>query len=140
MCSSDLVCQPRRILVVDDNADAAEMLKAFLDLRGHTVRIAHDGEAALRLIDSFTPDIAFLDINMPKASGLEVARVRPPGTVIVFLTAFNELTVSALLWSSGRETLGVVVFGLEQAGESTAAAAVAVLTVAATLEIGRAHV
>lgn len=55
------------------------------------------------------------------------------GGVIVFLTAFNELTVSALLWSSGRETLGVVVFGLEQAGESTAAAAVAVLTVAATL-------
>ncbi|MSP49627.1 MAG: iron ABC transporter permease [Alphaproteobacteria bacterium] len=55
------------------------------------------------------------------------------GGIIVFLTAFNELTVSALLWSSGRETLGVLVFGLEQAGESTAAAAVAVLTVAATL-------
>jgi len=57
------------------------------------------------------------------------------GGIIVFLTAFNELTVSALLWSSGRETLGVVVFGLEQAGESTAAAAVAVLTVAATLSL-----
>lgn len=55
------------------------------------------------------------------------------GGIIVFLTAFNELTVSALLWSSGRETLGVVVFGLEQAGESNAAASVAVLTVAATL-------
>ncbi len=55
------------------------------------------------------------------------------GGIIVFLTAFNELTVSALLWSSGRETLGVVVFGLEQAGESNAASSVAVLTVAATL-------
>ena len=57
------------------------------------------------------------------------------GGIIVFLTAFNELTVSALLWSSGRETLGVVVFGLEQAGESTAAASVAVLTVVATLSL-----
>ncbi|MBM3548270.1 MAG: iron ABC transporter permease [Alphaproteobacteria bacterium] len=57
------------------------------------------------------------------------------GGIIVFLTAFNELTVSALLWSSGRETLGVVVFSLEQAGESTAAAAVAVMTVAATLSL-----
>jgi iron(III) transport system permease protein len=62
-----------------------------------------------------------------------LAPVMAAGGIIVFLTAFNELTVSALLWSSGRETLGVVVFGLEQAGESTAAASVAVLTVAATL-------
>jgi iron(III) transport system permease protein len=57
------------------------------------------------------------------------------GGILVFLTAFNELTVSALLWSSGRETLGVVVFSLEQTGESTAAASVAVLSVAATLAL-----
>lgn len=55
------------------------------------------------------------------------------GAILVFLTAFNELTVSALLWSSGSETLGVIVFSLEQAGETTAAAAVAMLTVLATL-------
>jgi len=57
------------------------------------------------------------------------------GGILVFLTAFNELTVSALLWSSGAETLGVVLFSLEQAGESTAAAAVAVLTVIATVAL-----
>jgi iron(III) transport system permease protein len=55
------------------------------------------------------------------------------GAILVFLTAFNELTVSALLWSSGAETLGVVLFSLDQAGEAAEAAAVAVLTVAATL-------
>ncbi len=57
------------------------------------------------------------------------------GAILVFLTAFNELTVSALLWSSGAETLGVIVFSLEQSGESTAAAAVATLTVLATLAL-----
>ncbi|HSE96454.1 MAG TPA: iron ABC transporter permease [Methylomirabilota bacterium] len=57
------------------------------------------------------------------------------GATLVFLIAFNELTVSALLWSSGVETLGVVLFSLEQAGDSVSAAAVAVLTVLATLGI-----
>jgi iron(III) transport system permease protein len=47
------------------------------------------------------------------------------GGILVFLTAFNELTVSALLWSSGSETIGVAVFSLEQGGESAAAAALA---------------
>ena len=64
-----------------------------------------------------------------------VAPVAAAGAMLVFLTAFNELTVSALLWSSGSETLGVVVFSLEQGGDSVSAAAVAVLTVAATLGI-----
>jgi len=55
------------------------------------------------------------------------------GGLLVFLTAFNELTVSALLWSAGHETLGVVVFSLEQGGDNTLAAAIASLTVAATV-------
>ena len=57
------------------------------------------------------------------------------GALLVFMGAFNELTVSALLWSTGNETLGVVVFTLADEGNSTAAAAVAVLTVIATLAL-----
>ena len=57
------------------------------------------------------------------------------GAVLIFLAAFNELTVSALLWSTGNETIGVRVFALYDQGNSTAAAAVAVLTVIATLAI-----
>ena len=57
------------------------------------------------------------------------------GAVLVFLTALNELTVSALLWSAGNETLGVVVFSLEQAGDNTSAAALSVLTVLATVAL-----
>ena len=55
------------------------------------------------------------------------------GAILVFLTALNELTVSALLWSSGNETLGVVVFSLEQGGDGTLSAALSVLVVLATL-------
>ncbi len=57
------------------------------------------------------------------------------GGFLVFMTAFNELTVSALLWSSGAETLGVVVFGFEQGGESTYASALALVTVVVTLAL-----
>ena len=55
------------------------------------------------------------------------------GAILVFMTAFNELTVSALLWSSGTETLGVLVFNLDDGGYTVLAAAVAVLSVVAIL-------
>jgi iron(III) transport system permease protein len=57
------------------------------------------------------------------------------GAVLVFLVALNELTVSALLWSAGHETLGVAVFSLEQGGDSTLAAALSVLVVIATVAL-----
>jgi iron(III) transport system permease protein len=62
-----------------------------------------------------------------------VAPAAAAGGLLVFLTAFNELTVSALLWSAGHETLGVVLFSLEQGGDNTLAAALASLTVVATV-------
>jgi iron(III) transport system permease protein len=62
-----------------------------------------------------------------------VAPVAGAGALLVFLTAFSELTVSALLWSAGAETLGVVIFGLDQAGDAVSAAAVSVLAVLATI-------
>jgi iron(III) transport system permease protein len=51
------------------------------------------------------------------------------GAILVFMTAFNELTVSALLWSAGNETLGVIVFNLDDGGYSVLASAVAVVVV-----------
>jgi iron(III) transport system permease protein len=57
------------------------------------------------------------------------------GGMLVFMMAFNELTVSALLWSAGSETVGVVLFSLEQAGDAVSAAAVAVIAVVVTLAL-----
>lgn len=62
-----------------------------------------------------------------------VAPAAAAGSLLIFLTAFNELTVSALLWSSGSETLGVVFFSFQQGGDSNYAAALGVIT--ATISI-----
>ena len=65
---------PRRILVVDDNADAADSLGMLLQVRGEQVRVAYDGQEALRLAGDFDPEVVLLDIGMPKISGYDVAR------------------------------------------------------------------
>jgi PAS domain S-box-containing protein len=65
---------PLRVLVVDDNADAADSLVALLGLLGHTARVAHDGPQGLRVAGEFVPDLAFLDIGLPGMSGYELAR------------------------------------------------------------------
>jgi signal transduction histidine kinase len=64
----------RRLLVVDDNVDAAESLAMLLRLGGHDVQVAHDGAAALKLAAASPPDLAFLDIGMPGMDGYELAR------------------------------------------------------------------
>lgn len=64
----------RRVLVVDDNRDAASSLRALLELAGHDVREAHGGQEGLRVAFEFEPDVILLDIGMPGMNGLEVAR------------------------------------------------------------------
>jgi signal transduction histidine kinase/CheY-like chemotaxis protein len=63
-----------RVLVVDDNVDAAGMLHEILSMLGHEPVIAHDGMTALDLARSFQPDIAMLDIGLPMMDGYELAR------------------------------------------------------------------
>lgn len=62
-----------------------------------------------------------------------VAPATLAGGVLIFLTAFSELTVSALLWASGSETIGVVIFSFEQGGDSTYAAATSMVTIVITI-------
>ncbi len=64
----------RRILVVDDNRDAAISLAMMLRLMGNETQTAHDGQEALELAAAFRPDVVLLDIGMPKLNGYEVAR------------------------------------------------------------------
>jgi CheY-like chemotaxis protein len=70
----EAAAERRRVLVVDDNVDAAQTLAAYLRQLGHRVESAVDGEAALRIAEVLQPDIAFIDLNMPRMDGTEVAR------------------------------------------------------------------
>jgi CheY-like chemotaxis protein len=64
----------RRILVADDNIDAAESMAMLLELAGHDVRVVHDGLAAVKVTETFRPEIVLLDIGMPTLNGYEAAR------------------------------------------------------------------
>ncbi|HVF35955.1 MAG TPA: hybrid sensor histidine kinase/response regulator [Candidatus Saccharimonadia bacterium] len=77
-----------RILLVDDNRDAAEAMQALLACDGHTVVLAHTGLAAVALAAEFAPDIAVLDIGLPDITGYDVARrlrAQTGGTEIVLI-------------------------------------------------------
>ena len=63
-----------RILVADDNRDAAASLATLLSLDGHEISVAYDGKAALASAETFRPDVALLDIGMPNLNGYEVAQ------------------------------------------------------------------
>jgi CheY-like chemotaxis protein len=63
----------RRVLVVDDNEDAAEMLAGALVQIGYDVAVAHDGPSALERARAFDPDVALLDIGLPVIDGYELA-------------------------------------------------------------------
>jgi CheY-like chemotaxis protein len=85
----------RRILVVDDNTDAAESLAALLAINGHETRLAHDGLRAVEEAAAFQPDVVFLDIGMPALDGHETARrirQQPWGKhmVLVALTGWGQ--------------------------------------------------
>src|SRR5262249_16999248 len=63
-----------RVLVADDNIDSAVMLSEALRAMGHDVRAAHDGLSTLAVAESFVPQVAFLDIGMPRMNGYDVGR------------------------------------------------------------------
>ncbi len=80
----------RRILVVDDNEDAADMLAESLSDAGYVTRIAHDGPAALRVAKEFAPEVALIDIGLPVMDGYELARhLRAPGSPPIRLIAIT---------------------------------------------------
>jgi PAS domain S-box-containing protein len=65
---------PCKVLIVDDNEDAASSMRTILLMMGHDARIAHDGLQAVEMASSFLPDVVLLDISLPKLSGYEVVQ------------------------------------------------------------------
>lgn len=86
-----------RVLVVDDNVDAAQSLADLLRLSGHEVRLAHEGLGAVETAVSWCPDVVLLDIGLPGLDGFEVARrIRSQAArktiVLVALTGYGQVT------------------------------------------------
>ena len=83
-----------KVLVADDNRDAADSLQRILSLYGYQVEVAYDGTAAIRLDGAFHPKVAVLDIGMPGANGFEVARSiresRGDGVTLIALTGWGQ--------------------------------------------------
>ncbi|GLC91298.1 hypothetical protein Tamer19_07060 [Cupriavidus sp. TA19] len=90
---------PKRILVVDDNSDAAESTAMLLGLEGHEVKVASDGPSALQGAADFHPDVILLDIGPPEMDGYEVARR------LRVMPGFAETTLIALSGYAGEEHL-----------------------------------
>ena len=87
--------KPRRVLVVDDNEDAAQTLGMLLEMSGHEVHLAHDGEQAVAMARELKVDIALVDIGLPKLNGYGVAqsiRSEPWGEkmVLIALTGWAQ--------------------------------------------------
>jgi PAS domain S-box-containing protein len=87
---------PRRVLIVDDNQDAANALKLLLQNDGHDVKTANDGISGLALARDYKPDYLLLDIGLPRLSGYDIAaslRTDPAlkHTVIVAITGYGQL-------------------------------------------------
>lgn len=87
----------RRVLIVDDNHDSAELLSLLLGREGHETRVAHDGAEAIALAAAFRPNIAFLDIGLPDMSGYDLlsalrAHSELAGCKFVAVTGYEELS------------------------------------------------
>jgi PAS domain S-box-containing protein len=98
--------RPERILVVDDNVDAAESLSRLLRMQAHEVRVAYDGLAALAAARDMNPDVVLLDIGLPKMDGLEVAKILRargdgPRPLLVAMTGFGQAEDRARTTAAG---------------------------------------
>lgn len=86
---------PLRVMVVDDNRDAADLVAEFLVISGHEAIPVYGGAEALRMADTFEPDVLFLDLGLPDVSGFQVAsRLRQAtkfqGTKMIAFTAWSD--------------------------------------------------
>jgi PAS domain S-box-containing protein len=88
-----------KILVVDDNQDAADSCAAFLELAGHDVRTAYTGQRALEIAKELQPDVLVLDLGLPDISGLDIAR-----TVRTKLSwGHNAVLIAATGWGQQED-------------------------------------
>jgi len=97
--------RPARVLVVEDDDDIAQAIQRSLRVEGYDVRIADDGEEALRMAGEYVPDLVVLDLGLPKIDGIDVARQlrEVDDTPILMLTARDSLEARVEGLDSGAD-------------------------------------
>jgi two-component system OmpR family response regulator len=108
---------PLRALVVDDEVDLADILTSTLRIEGWDARAAHDGAAAVRAAQEFTPDAVVLDVMLPDITGLEVLRrlrADNPALCVLFLTARDSVEDRIAGITAGADDYVTKPFSLEE--------------------------
>ena len=100
----------RRVLVVDDNEDFAELLADLLATEGHEVLQVHDGPAALRAVEAFRPEVAVLDVGLPVMDGFELSqrlaeRLGPEAPAVLGVSGYGQAPDLARARSAGFQRL-----------------------------------
>lgn len=108
-----------RILVVDDNQDAAELLQMILEIEGYKVRVAFDGASGLRKAADFHPHVTCSDLNMPGLSGFELALAlrksdHSSGTHLIAMTGLDTQENFSRMMASGFDVHFCKPFSLEE--------------------------
>lgn len=96
----------RRVLIIDDNVDAASLLSMVVSAYGHHTEVANGGREGLQLAATFCPDIVFLDLGMPEMSGFDVCVAlrqlpRLKDVYIAAVTGWNDAGTRAQVISAG---------------------------------------
>ena len=97
-----------RVLIVEDNVDAAEALRELMVLFGHDLAVAHDPEAALALVREQVPDVALLDLDLPQMDGIALGRTlrKVPGASrlrLIAVTGHGSMQHRWAAWRAGFE-------------------------------------
>lgn len=100
---------PKRVLVVDDNRDAADLTAQLLQLHGHVTAAAYSGSEGIQAAIEFVPDVVLLDLGMPAVDGFAVAaairQIRSlDQSVLVAYTAWNDTATRNRVFASGFDS------------------------------------
>jgi CheY-like chemotaxis protein len=106
--STEQTFNRRRVLVVDDNVDAADSLATVLELRGHEVYCVYDGLQAVEKTLERAPEVILMDIGMPYVDGLETAR-----RIRQLSLAQQPLIVATTAWSSPGDRMAAEAAGFD---------------------------
>jgi signal transduction histidine kinase/CheY-like chemotaxis protein len=115
--------EPRRVLIVDDNTDAADSLGLLLKFNGHETHVVYSGKDALASIESLKPDVAVLDIGLPAMNGYDLARQirkmpQAKGVRLIALTGYGQTEDQQRAYEAGFDghlVKPVTLAALEQA-------------------------